>query len=86
MQKLLKPKRTCKSLPMSAIFLGREEGGGGGGLVKSLVFVYSLLPALFVSKSIASISFSQKWLNKVVDLGSMNMREFFVDFSNVFHE
>ena len=62
------------------------RGGGGGGGRKALFFVYSCLPAFFVSKSIASISFSQKWLNKVVEVGSMNMREFFVDFSDVFHE
>lgn len=58
----------------------RGEGGGEGGGEKPC---FSSIPALFVSKSIASISFSQKWLNKVVGVGSMNTREFFDDFSNV---
>ena len=62
--------------------MGRGEGGERVGEKPC----FSSIPALFVSKSIASISFSQKWLNKVVDVGSMNMREFFVDFSDVFHE
>ena len=62
--------------------MGRGKGGERVGEKPC----FSSVLALFVSKSIASISFSQKWLNKVVGVGSMNMREFFDDFSNMFHE
>ena len=44
--------------------MGRGEGGERVGEKPC----FSSIPTLFVSKSIASISFSQKWLNKVVAL------------------
>ena len=44
--------------------MGRGEGGERVGEKPC----FSSIPALFVSKSIVSISFSQKWLNKVVAL------------------